>query len=86
MGLDTVELVLAIEEKFGIDIPDADAEGLGVLGDMHQYIIRALRQRGDNPDEEQVWQTLSNVVIDQLGVRPEQVTRSADVVRDLGAD
>jgi hypothetical protein len=29
---------------------------------------------------------LSAVVVEQLGVRPNQVTRTADVVKDLGAD
>jgi acyl carrier protein len=86
MGLDTVELVMAIEEEFSIEIPNADAARLGVLGDMQDYIVRALRQRGETPDESQVWQRLSAVVVAQLGVRPEEVTRSAHVVKDLHAD
>ncbi len=86
MGLDTVELVMAIEEEFSIEIPNADAARLGVLGDMQDYIVRALRQRGETPDESQVWQRLTAVVVAQLGVRPEEVTRSAHVVKDLHAD
>ena len=79
MGLDTVELVMAIEEEFGIEIPNTDAPNLAVLGDMHDYIIRALRQRGDAPEEGQVWERLSAVVVAQLGVRPDAVT-DADCV------
>ena len=86
MGLDTVELVMAIEEEFGIDIPNSDAAQLAVLGDMHTYVVRALRQRGGTPDEGQVWERLSAVVVAQLGVRPEQVTRTAHIIYDLGAD
>ena len=86
MGLDTVELVMAIEEEFSIEIPNEDAERLGVLGDLQEYIVRALQQRGETPAESQVWQRLSAVVVTQLGVRPEEVTRSAHVVRDLHAD
>ena len=86
MGLDTVELVMAIEEEFGIEIPNTDAPNLAVLGDMHDYIIRALRQRGDAPEEGQVWERLSAVVVAQLGVRPDAVRRTAHVVYDLGAD
>jgi acyl carrier protein len=41
MGLDTVDLVMAIEEEFGIEIPNTDAPNLAVLGDMHDYIVRA---------------------------------------------
>jgi hypothetical protein len=53
---------------------------------MQDYIVRALRQRGEMPDESQVWQRLTAVVVAQLGVRPEEVTRSAHVVKDLHAD
>ncbi len=86
MGLDTVELVMAIEEEFSIQIADADAEGLAVLGDMHAYVVRALRLRGDTTDEGEVWQRLSAVVVEQLGVRPDQVTRTAHIIHDLRAD
>lgn len=77
---------MAIEEELHIEIPDAIATRLGVLGDMHDYIVRALQQRGETPDESKVWQRLSAVVVAQLGVRPEEVTRSAHVVRDLLTD
>ena len=32
-SLDTVELVMAFEEEFGIEIPDEDAEKLQTVGD-----------------------------------------------------
>jgi acyl carrier protein len=86
MGLDSVELVMAIEEEFGIEIPNADAPQLAVLGEMHDFIVRALRQRGDTPDEAQVWERLRAVVVEQLDVRPDEVTRTAHVVYDLRAD
>jgi acyl carrier protein len=37
-SLDTVELVMAFEEEFGIEIPDEDAEKLGTVGDAIDYI------------------------------------------------
>ncbi len=86
MGLDTVELLMAIEEKFGIAIPNADAPEFAVLGDLHDFVVHALRQRGDSPNEAQVWVRLSAVDVEQLGVRPDEVTRSAHVVYDLRAD
>jgi acyl carrier protein len=86
MGLDTVELITAVEEEFGIEIPNDDAEKLALLGDIHDYVLRALRQRGDTPDEGQVWERLSAVVVAQLGVRPDEVTRTAHIVLDLRAD
>ncbi len=37
-SLDTVELVMAFEEEFGIEIPDEDAEKITKVGDAVKYI------------------------------------------------
>jgi acyl carrier protein len=37
-SLDTVELVMAFEEEFGIDVPDEQAEKLLSVGDVVRYI------------------------------------------------
>lgn len=37
-SLDTVELVMAFEEKFDIEIPDEDAEKLKSVGDAIEYL------------------------------------------------
>ena len=37
-SLDTVELVMALEEEFGNEIPDEEAEKLQSVGDVVKYI------------------------------------------------
>ena len=37
-SLDTVELVMAFEEEFGLDIPDEDAEQMRTVGDATKYL------------------------------------------------
>jgi acyl carrier protein len=37
-SLDTVELVMAFEEKFNIEIPDEDAEKMKTVGDAISYL------------------------------------------------
>jgi acyl carrier protein len=37
-SLDTVELVMALEEEFSIEIPDEDAEKITTVGDAVGYI------------------------------------------------
>jgi acyl carrier protein len=37
-SLDIVELVMAFEEEFGIEVPDGDAEKLLTVGDVVKYI------------------------------------------------
>ena len=40
-SLDTVELVMALEEEFSLEIPDEDAEKITSVGDAVNYISQA---------------------------------------------
>ena len=40
-SLDTVELVMALEEEFGIEVPDEQAEKLQSVGDVMKYVEEA---------------------------------------------
>jgi acyl carrier protein len=40
-SLDTVELVMALEEEFGIEVPDDQAEKLQSVGDVIKYVEEA---------------------------------------------
>jgi acyl carrier protein len=42
MGLDTVELIMSVEEEFDITIEDTDAEKIGTVGLLHQYVLSRL--------------------------------------------
>jgi acyl carrier protein len=37
-SLDTVELIMQLEDAFGIQIPDEDAEKISTVGDAVKYI------------------------------------------------
>ena len=37
-SLDIVELLMALEDQYGIEVPDEDAEGLQTVGDLIRYI------------------------------------------------
>ncbi len=37
-SLDTVELVMALEEEFGVEIPDENAEKIRTVGDAMGYL------------------------------------------------
>ena len=43
-SLDTVELVMALEEEFGHEIPDEQAEKLQSVGDVIKYIEDSQRK------------------------------------------
>jgi acyl carrier protein len=39
-SLDVVELVMAIEDEFDIEVPDEDAETMRTIGDVERYVAR----------------------------------------------
>lgn len=44
-SLDTVELVMAFEKEFDIDIPDEEAEKLRTVGDALQYLHQRMGEK-----------------------------------------
>ncbi len=42
-SLDTVELIMKMEEEFDLDIPDEEAEGLKTVSDVVTYIEEKLK-------------------------------------------
>ena len=37
-SLDVVELVMALEEEFNIEVPDDDVEGMRTIADVQNYV------------------------------------------------
>lgn len=44
-SLDTVELVMALEEEYGVEIPDEDAEKLTTVGEAIKYVEEKLASK-----------------------------------------
>jgi acyl carrier protein len=44
-SLDTVEVVMALEEEFGIEIPDEDAEKITTVGEAVKYIEEKIKAK-----------------------------------------
>src|SRR5438445_7524839 len=48
-SLDIVELVMAFEEEFSVEVPDEDAEKLQTVGDVINYIKERAKSGGSAP-------------------------------------
>jgi acyl carrier protein len=46
-SLDIVELVMAFEEEFSVEVPDEDAEKLQTVGDVIKYIDERAKKEGE---------------------------------------
>lgn len=48
MGLEAVELVMDIEDRFGTSLPEAEIERLQTIGDLHAFLMARIESQ--NPD------------------------------------
>ena len=87
MGLDTVELMMRVEDDFGIEIPDEVAETLVTVGMLSDFIVAELgRVSGVPQDPEAVYDMLKAIICEQTGVEADAVVRDASFVKDLRLD
>lgn len=87
MGLDSVELVMKVEEHFDITIPDEDASTLVTVGMLHTWVVNELqRLRRPNVEPTAVFYKLRDLICRQLGVKAERVVPEARFVQDLHID
>ncbi len=90
MGLDSVELVISFEQHFGIVISDADAEKMLTPGVVYEYVLKALEKKRNSITPEIakgiIWKQIVEIVVNQLGVKPEEVNYDSRFVQDLKMD
>jgi len=86
MGLDAVELVMQVEEQFCIDIPDVDAQGLGVLGDFAKYVSKKTAGTATECTEFYAMHKIIEILERDYGVPVGVTNAHSHIVRDLGLD
>lgn len=87
MGLDFVELIISIEDAFDISIDDEEAENIVTVGDCHKFILKKIGNREVKSwSDKQVWEAMKNIIVSELGVKPEEVIPSAEFIKDLRID
>jgi len=50
-SLDAVELIMAVEKQFGVEIPDEEAENLQTVGDLVKYLEARLGHEPADPEK-----------------------------------
>src|SRR5690349_4878756 len=78
MGLQLVEIIMAAEREFSVEIPDTAVASVRRVGDLHAVVVAALGTRSAGLSSEAVWFRLRDIVAEYLGLSPESVTPDAD--------
>lgn len=82
MGFDLLELQMAVEDAFGVELRDEEFVETTTAGELHRCLLEKL---GPNCDEQAVWEQLRAIVAGVLRVPVEAVHPGAEFIRDLGA-
>ena len=75
MGLDYVELIMAVEEEFGIQIPDHKAEKLTTVDKAYDYLKRELKAMPpENCLRQKLFFKFRRALIDNYGIDRKDIT------------
>lgn len=75
MGLDSVEILLKVEDSFGIKIPDQEAQQILTVGDFHNAVWRQLSGRPSGICQSQrLFYTLRRSFAEKKGFPSRQIT------------
>jgi acyl carrier protein len=86
MGLDTVELVMAFEEEFHIEIPDEAAEKMITVRNVRDFVVAEGRRLGRTIDPVDAFERIRKRTIDISNARPADIGLDTRFVDDLGLD
>jgi acyl carrier protein len=84
MGLDTVDLLMKIEDHFSISIPNKEAEQITTVQDYYNVVARHLNA---TPEEMAVIQlTINQLIADHAGLDLSEIEPHKSITNDLGLD
>lgn len=78
MGLDTVELVMEVEDSFGISIDDADAPGISTVGQLFDYVLERIADRPSTCLTSFAFYRVRRALLNQGACRKQDVRPGAD--------
>ena len=74
MGLDSVEILMKVEETFGIKIPDVEAQNIVTVGDLHNAAWRHLSgKHSDKCQSQKLFYKLRRSFADKYEFPPQQL-------------
>jgi acyl carrier protein len=92
MGLNSVEIIMDIEDRFGIEITDAEAARYACVGDLLGCVMAKLEAGETTKPQPEQWtrsqvlEEIRDTIVEQAGVRRDRITLEASLSGDLRID
>jgi len=77
---------MRVEDAFEIEIDDEDASTLVTVELLHEHVVMLLGRKGEKVNSDKVFDQVRALIVEQLGVSPDDVVKSARFVQDLKVD
>jgi acyl carrier protein len=84
MDLETVELIMAVEEEFIIEIPDDRAERIASIGELRNAVMTELQRFNRRREPDAVLDRISEIAAHFAHVDRAGVGADTTLVEDLG--
>jgi hypothetical protein len=84
MDLETVELIMAVEEEFIIEIPDDRAERITSIGELRNVVLTELQRFDRRPGPDAVLDRISEIAAHFAHVDRSSIGPDTMLVEDLG--
>ncbi len=84
MSLDSLELLVEIENNFGVEFSTPEAESMETVGDFHELILEKLKL--PISEREIVLKQLKSIISETTGIEINDIKYESSVTRDLGID
>ncbi len=86
MGLDTVEFVMDLEKEFSIEISDSEAESLGIIRDIADFVEVKNRAMNIELSHDVILNKITEILVNNYGIPESEIHPRAHVVYDLKLD
>jgi hypothetical protein len=86
VGLETVEIIMEVEDHFGVSVPDEVASNCVTVADFQRALIELLARKGRarSPElEDAVYRDLVMIIVDQTGLNASDVRPDSRWVGDI---
>ncbi len=78
MGLEGIELLMEVEERFNTSISDSTAEQIETIGDLHSFLMKRIEQRFSDTCPSTRWfYIIRKMLVNEFGIERSLVRPSA---------
>ena len=86
MGLESVEIIMEVEDHFGVSVPDEVASNCFTVADLRRVLVELLVRKGRPRSadlEAEVYRDLVKIIVDQTGLKASDVRPESKWIGDI---